>query len=171
MSLISSGTAEQESAFLEASENGDDAFFITAQPLVAADHDTNYDLYDARVCTSELTVPDQRSILAAAVRNLEHMQASPAHSRLPPRRARQREPHSAPATPPEAKSLGVTTTRTSAKADQSSHARPEARQGSEGVPQGQGAQETRRLRKTGAQALQPGEKATAKAAKHPKAVR
>ena len=37
---------------MEASENGDDAFFVTAQPLVAADHDTNYDLYDARVCTS-----------------------------------------------------------------------------------------------------------------------
>lgn len=52
VSLISSGSAKQESAFLEASENGDDAFFLTAQPLVAADRDTNYDLYDARVCTT-----------------------------------------------------------------------------------------------------------------------
>jgi hypothetical protein len=52
VSLISSGSARQESAFVEASENGDSAFFVTAQPLVAADHDTNYDLYDARVCTS-----------------------------------------------------------------------------------------------------------------------
>ena len=52
ISLISSGSAQQESAFVEASENGDSAFFITAQPLVAADHDTNYDLYDARVCTN-----------------------------------------------------------------------------------------------------------------------
>ena len=52
VSLISSGSAAQESAFVEASENGDDTFFVTAQPLVAADHDTNYDLYDARVCTS-----------------------------------------------------------------------------------------------------------------------
>jgi NHL repeat len=52
VSLISSGSAHQESAFLEASENGDSAFFVTAQPLVAADRDTNYDLYDARVCTS-----------------------------------------------------------------------------------------------------------------------
>jgi DNA-binding beta-propeller fold protein YncE len=52
-SLISSGTAQQESAFLEASDNGDSAFFLTAQPLVAADHDTDYDLYDARVCTSQ----------------------------------------------------------------------------------------------------------------------
>ncbi len=52
VSLISSGTAEQESAFLEAGENGDDAFFLTSQPLVAADHDTDFDIYDARVCTS-----------------------------------------------------------------------------------------------------------------------
>ncbi len=53
VSLISSGTAAQESTFLEASETGNDAFFLTAQPLVAADRDTNYDLYDARVCTGE----------------------------------------------------------------------------------------------------------------------
>jgi len=52
VSLISSGSAQQESAFVEASETGDSAFFVTAQPLVAADRDTNYDLYDARVCTS-----------------------------------------------------------------------------------------------------------------------
>ena len=51
--LISSGTSPQESAFLDASENGNDAFFLTAQPLVAADRDTNFDLYDARVCTVE----------------------------------------------------------------------------------------------------------------------
>jgi DNA-binding beta-propeller fold protein YncE len=51
VALLSSGTSQQESAFLEASTNGDDAFFLTAQPLVAQDQDTNFDLYDARVCT------------------------------------------------------------------------------------------------------------------------
>ncbi len=51
VSLISSGTAQQESAFLDASENGDDTFLITAQPLVPADHDSDYDVYDARVCS------------------------------------------------------------------------------------------------------------------------
>jgi DNA-binding beta-propeller fold protein YncE len=51
VALISSGSARQESVFLEASVSGDDAFFLTAQPLVAADHDSNYDIYDARVCT------------------------------------------------------------------------------------------------------------------------
>ncbi len=51
IALISSGTAAQESVFVDASLDGDDAFFVTAQPLVAADQDTNFDLYDARVCT------------------------------------------------------------------------------------------------------------------------
>lgn len=49
--LVSSDSAEQESAFVDASSNGDDAFFVTAQPLVPQDKDTNFDLYDARVCT------------------------------------------------------------------------------------------------------------------------
>ena len=52
VSLVSSGSSGQESAFLDASQSGDEAFFITDQPLVAADRDTNYDLYDARVCTT-----------------------------------------------------------------------------------------------------------------------
>ncbi|HTZ64065.1 MAG TPA: hypothetical protein VMB51_08170 [Solirubrobacteraceae bacterium] len=51
--LISSGTSERESAFLDASENGDDVFFITAAPLVAADKDQSFDIYDAHVCTTE----------------------------------------------------------------------------------------------------------------------
>ena len=51
--LISSGTSQQESAFVDASANGNDAFFVTAQPLVARDRDTNFDMYDARVCTPQ----------------------------------------------------------------------------------------------------------------------
>jgi NHL repeat len=50
--LISSGTSAHESAFLDASESGDEAFFTTAERLVATDQDTNYDVYDARVCTA-----------------------------------------------------------------------------------------------------------------------
>ena len=53
VALMSSGTSQQESAFVDASANGDNAFFVTAQPLVAGDRDTNFDLYDARVCTAE----------------------------------------------------------------------------------------------------------------------
>ncbi|HEV7481650.1 MAG TPA: hypothetical protein VGO13_00970 [Solirubrobacterales bacterium] len=49
ISLISSGTSGQESAFLDASESGDDVFFLTASRLSAKDEDAAYDIYDARV--------------------------------------------------------------------------------------------------------------------------
>ncbi|TMK24587.1 MAG: hypothetical protein E6G62_07790 [Actinobacteria bacterium] len=50
VSLISSGTADRESAFLDATPSGNDAFFITDQQLVSSDTDHTYDVYDARVC-------------------------------------------------------------------------------------------------------------------------
>ncbi len=50
VTLISSGTSQQESAFLDASESGDDAFFITAAQLASQDSDNSLDVYDARVC-------------------------------------------------------------------------------------------------------------------------
>lgn len=53
VNLISSGTSSAESAFFDASENGDDVFFITAAKLVAADYDNGYDVYDAHVCSAE----------------------------------------------------------------------------------------------------------------------
>ncbi len=49
VSLISSGTGEGESAFLDASEGGGDAFFLTAAPLSVTDEDRVTDVYDARV--------------------------------------------------------------------------------------------------------------------------
>jgi len=51
VALISSGESDHESAFLDASESGDDAFFLTNQPLVGSDHDTSFDVYDARICS------------------------------------------------------------------------------------------------------------------------
>jgi DNA-binding beta-propeller fold protein YncE len=51
VSLISSGKSPKESAFLDASLSGNDAFFVTSQQLVAADQDSFSDVYDARVCT------------------------------------------------------------------------------------------------------------------------
>ena len=50
---ISSGTSAQESAFLDASENGNDVFFLTTEGLVPQDIDSSYDVYDAHVCSSE----------------------------------------------------------------------------------------------------------------------
>ncbi len=60
VSLISSGQSSSESTFLEASENGDDVFFITAAKLVSEDYDTANDVYDAHVCSTAVpcrTVP------------------------------------------------------------------------------------------------------------------
>ncbi len=52
--LISSGTSSGESAFFDASENGDDVFFDTTAKLTSEDEDKAYDLYDAHVCTVEV---------------------------------------------------------------------------------------------------------------------
>jgi NHL repeat/WD40-like Beta Propeller Repeat len=49
--LISSGGSGEESAFLEASETGDDVFFLTKAGLSPLDGDGLFDVYDARVCT------------------------------------------------------------------------------------------------------------------------
>jgi hypothetical protein len=49
VALISSGHSENDSMFMDASENGNDAFFITRQQLLAGDGDHQLDLFDARV--------------------------------------------------------------------------------------------------------------------------
>jgi len=48
LGLISSGRSEGDASFLDASTNGDDAFFLTAGSLVEADPEAA-DVYDARV--------------------------------------------------------------------------------------------------------------------------
>ncbi len=55
--LISSGSASGESAFLDAGENGEDVFFLTAAQLVPADTDHAYDIYDAHVCSPSSPCP------------------------------------------------------------------------------------------------------------------
>jgi DNA-binding beta-propeller fold protein YncE len=55
--LISSGNSEHESAFLDASESGNDAFFLTAAQLAPQDRDSNFDVYDAHVCEAESPCP------------------------------------------------------------------------------------------------------------------
>jgi hypothetical protein len=51
VSLVSSGTSGEESTFLDASENGDDVFFLTSARLAPQDLDGALDVYDARVCS------------------------------------------------------------------------------------------------------------------------
>jgi hypothetical protein len=50
VALISSGTSDHESAFVDASESGNDVFFLTNAKLSSSDVDTSFDIYDARVC-------------------------------------------------------------------------------------------------------------------------
>jgi hypothetical protein len=52
VSLISSGTSPEESAFLDASESGADVFFLTAAKLSSQDPDSSLDVYDAHQCST-----------------------------------------------------------------------------------------------------------------------
>jgi len=52
LALISSGTSSRESMLLDASESGDDVFFLTTSQLTSTDTDSSHDVYDAHVCTA-----------------------------------------------------------------------------------------------------------------------
>lgn len=54
VNLVSSGTSSQESAFLDASESGNDVFFLSEARLVSEDYDDSFDVYDAHVCSDEM---------------------------------------------------------------------------------------------------------------------
>ncbi len=51
VALISSGTSGEESAFMDASENGSDVFFLTAAHLVGGEIEGGVSLYDAHECS------------------------------------------------------------------------------------------------------------------------
>ena len=57
VSLMSSGVAFGESAFVDASGTGGDVFFLTAEKLVRRDVDTSFDVYDAHECTTQAPCP------------------------------------------------------------------------------------------------------------------
>jgi hypothetical protein len=50
--LVSSGSSSEETAFMDASESGDDVFFLSAAQLSLADTDSALDIYDAHACSS-----------------------------------------------------------------------------------------------------------------------
>jgi DNA-binding beta-propeller fold protein YncE len=50
---VSSGTSNEESAFLDASETGGDVFFLTNAKLAPQDFDSTFDIYDARECSAQ----------------------------------------------------------------------------------------------------------------------
>lgn len=57
VNLISSGSSGEESAFVDASESGNDVFFLTASRLAPQDEDNALDVYDAHVCSAEAPCP------------------------------------------------------------------------------------------------------------------
>jgi hypothetical protein len=50
--LVSSGASGEESAFLDASENGDDVFFLSSARLTSEDKSSAFAVYDAHVCSA-----------------------------------------------------------------------------------------------------------------------
>ncbi len=58
--LISSGSSDQASTFVDASASGDDVFFLTDGRLAPQDLDTSFDVYDAHVCSA--AVPCSTSV-------------------------------------------------------------------------------------------------------------
>ena len=53
VSLLSAGNSDRESAFVEATPNGDNVFFVTEERLLSQDTDTAFDIYDARECRAQ----------------------------------------------------------------------------------------------------------------------
>ena len=70
VSLVSSGTAEKEAAFLDAGKTGDDAFFWTTARLSVLDEDLEIDIYDARVDGIAATLPVSTECLGEACQPL-----------------------------------------------------------------------------------------------------
>jgi hypothetical protein len=52
VALISAGTSSEESAFMEASENGEDVFLLTSSHLSPLADSTSVEIYDAHECSS-----------------------------------------------------------------------------------------------------------------------
>jgi hypothetical protein len=73
VSLMSSGTGEGKAAFLDASEVGDDVFFLTRAKLNGTDQDSEYDAYDARVNGIPATLPHPAECLGEGCQSLSVM--------------------------------------------------------------------------------------------------
>jgi hypothetical protein len=77
ISLVSSGAAEEEAAFFDASEVGDDAFFSTPARLSVLDKDKEVDIYDARVNGVEATLSLDAECLGEACQPLAQPPSDP----------------------------------------------------------------------------------------------
>jgi DNA-binding beta-propeller fold protein YncE len=57
IALLSNGESSEESVFQDASENGQDVFFLSSSKLTGQDLDGSLSLWDAQACTSEEPCP------------------------------------------------------------------------------------------------------------------
>jgi hypothetical protein len=77
LGLVSSGRAAGESAFLDASESGEDVYFLTAGRLAPnKDRDGALDVYDAHVCSGASPCPEELAEPPACV-TAESCRAAP----------------------------------------------------------------------------------------------
>jgi hypothetical protein len=76
--LVSSGTSSEESVFLDASESGEDVFFLTAAQLAPKDTDSALDVYDAHVCTSAAPCPPASATVPPSCTTADSCRAAPA---------------------------------------------------------------------------------------------
>ncbi len=147
VALITSGESERESAFLDASESGDDVFFLTSAKLSGQDGDTAADIYDARVCAVAGAEP------------------CPAPAAQPPSPC-SGEACKGPSSPQPSYGEPASSTfsgngnllpqshvSASKSRQEGADAGAEARRGTEGLPQAQTEEETGRLRSTRSQEL------------------
>ena len=78
LGLISSGASAQESTFLDASDSGGDAFFLTSARLTPQDFDGARDIYDAHECTSASPCLPQEAVAPPPCNNESSCRPSPA---------------------------------------------------------------------------------------------
>ncbi len=78
VSLISSGSSPQESAFLEATPSGDDVFFLTSAQLSPQETDSGFHIYDARVCTQASPCLNAQSTTAGGCSTADACRPAPA---------------------------------------------------------------------------------------------
>ena len=143
--LISSAGAQHETAFLDASANGNDIFFLSAEPLVQLDKDESFDVYDAHVCEAVRALP------AAARRGRSRRarkrgRAGPAPTRNRATRRRRAAPARARATE-RCWANRSDTNETETETDTEADPRAAARQRAEGLQSGKEQEQAHRVRK------------------------
>lgn len=84
VALISGGTSDRESAFIEATPDGSNVFFITAAPLLPQDTDEAFDIYDARECTTSSPCLSPPSPEPTACEEVQTCRPAPVSQAIPP---------------------------------------------------------------------------------------